>query len=279
MYIVISPEKFERATFQPKQGSAESMSKVTIKRVLIPDETFEGSAILKALQEMLHEVLQDSALRQCVLYIPTKGALQGTTLEGALGTKASKALLSNKRFPLESSFLRLETDASFKGYTPCDAVVVIYADQKMMDKVDSNPHPKLVICVPRLLEAVDSWKRSWGPITPNKPQEDFELIGNKVVEAALLSMTSRINLGNQVLSSLDQESVKDAFRILRAHRQTEDPGNIRAWCIKHGWHAEAADEAVKYAIKAFGLASKPSQYGRHWATDIYEQWVEGAAKG
>lgn len=194
------------------------MSKVTIKRVLIPDETFDGSAILKALQELLHEVLQDSALRQCVLYIPTKGALQGTTLEGALGTKASKALLSNKRLPLESSSLRLETDASFKGYTPCDAVVVIYADQKMMDKVDSNPHPKLVICVPRLLEAVDSWKRSWGPITPNKPQEDFELIGNKVVEAALLSMTSRINLGNQVLSSLDQESVKDAFRILARPR-------------------------------------------------------------
>jgi len=253
------------------------MSKMTTKRVLIPDDSFDGFAILKALQELLREIQQDPALRQCVLYIPTKGALQGTTLEGTLGTKDSKTLLSNKRLPLESGSLRLETNASFKGYTPCDAVVVIYADQKMMDKVDSNPHPKLVICVPRLLEAVDSWKRSWGLITPDKPQEDFELINNKVVEAALLSMTSRINLGNHVLSSLDQESVKDAFRILRAHHQTEDPGNIRAWCIRHGWHAKAADEAVRYATKSFGLASKPSQYGRHWAIDIYERWIESVA--
>lgn len=250
-----------------------------ITRVLIPDDLMDGSAILTAFKVLADEVQKDTALKHCVLYVPARGSLQGTTLEKALGTPVCKALLAKKQLPLEHGFLRLETDASFKAFTPCDAVVVIYADQKMMDKVDANPAPKLVICAPHIPEAVLGWKRTWTPITPGEPQEEVTLVGNKIVEAALMSMTVRINLANQALGPSDQEAVKDAFRILRVHRQTEDTANVRAWCIKHGWHAKAADEAVKYAAKAFGLTSKPSQFGKHWAADIYQRWTDKAGKG
>lgn len=248
-----------------------------VKRVLIPDTTFDGEAILTAFQALLGVIESDPAIRQCVLYVPVKENLRFTTLEQALGEKTSKALRENKQVRLGEGVLRLETDRTFKSYTPCDTVIVVYADQKMMDKVDSNRAPKLVICVPHLPDAVDSWKHTWNPITPDGKQQDVDLIGNKVVEAALASITQHINLGNQVLRSSDEEAVKDAFRILRAHRQTEDPANIRAWCIKHGWHAKAADEAVKHATKAFGLRSKPNGFGSHWAANIYEQWAEIAS--
>lgn len=249
-----------------------------IKRVLIPDTTFDGEAIRTAFQALIGVIESDPTIRQCVLYAQVKENLRFTTLEQALGEKPSKALRENKQVRLGEGVLRLETDRTFKSYTPCDAVIVVYADQKMMDKVDSNRAPKLVICVPHLPDAVDSWKHTWNPITPGSKQQDVDLISNKVVEAALASMTHRINLSQQILGPLDQEAVKDAFRILRAHRQTEDPSNIRAWCIKHGWHAKAADEAVKYATKAFGLRSKPSGFGSHWAANIYEQWAKAASK-
>lgn len=220
---------------------------------------------------------EDAGIKRCLLFIPTKGNIQSTTLEQVLGGKFSKLLSDGKEVRLGEGILRLETIRTFKSYTPGDAVLVVYADQKMMDAVDSNRSLRAVVCVPHLLDAVDDWKRTWNPISPDRKQEAVRLIGNAVVEAALASMTGRINLSHRVLHPSDTEAVKDAFRILRAHRQTEEPANIRAWCIKHGWHAGAADEAMKYAAKAFALRSKPSVQGAHWASNIYEQWVKTAA--
>lgn len=250
---------------------------LSTKRILIPDTTFDGSAIRTALQCLAGVIAEDAGIRRCLLFIPTKGSIQSTTLELVLGSKASKLLNDGKAVRIGEGALRLETIRTFKSYTPGDAIITVYADQKMMDAIDSNRYLKAVICVPHLPEAVDDWKRTWNPLLPGGKQEEVRLIGNPVVEAALASMTARINLSHRILHSSDTEAVKDAFRILRAHRQTEDPANIRAWCIKHGWHAGAADEAMKYAAKAFALRSKPNVQGSHWASDIYEKWVKAAS--
>ncbi|GEM_PF-1954677 len=252
---------------------------MSTKRVLIPDTTFDGSAIRTAFQCLLRVMAEDVGIRRCLLFIPTKGSIQSTTLEQMLGEKATKFLSDGKALRLGEGALTLETIRTFKSYTPADAVIVVYGDQKMMDAIDSNRSFKVVICVPHLPEAVEDWKRTWNPIQPSGKQEEVRLIDNPVVEAALASMTGRINLSHRVLHPSDTEAMKGAFRILRAHRQTEDPANIRAWCIKHGWHVGAADEAMIYAAKAFSLRSKPSVQGAHWASDIYEQWQKKAAAG
>lgn len=261
---------------QPMVCTSKDEAMQQVKRVLIPDETFDGEAIRTAFQVLLGVIEDDSSIKNCLLYVPGKANLQGTTLENILRSKPSKQLRDNHAVALGTASLTLETDKTLKSYTKADAALVVYADQKMMDKVDSNKSLKLVICVPHIPDAVDAWKRTWNPITPGSNQQEMDLISNKVVEAALVSITARINLGHQTIGPLDEDAVKDAFRILRAHRQTEDPANIRAWCIKHGWHAKAADEAVKHATKTFGLASGPSSYGKHWASDIYEKWVKAA---
>lgn len=249
---------------------------MSTKRMLIPDETFDGSEIRAAFQWLLGVMAEGPGIRRCLLYIPTKGNIQSTTLEHVLGEKASKLLGDGEELPFGDGALRLETVRTFKSYTPGDAVIAVYADQRMMDAIDSNRSLKAVVCVPHLPDAVDGWKRTWNPIMPGGRQEDVRLIGNRVVEAALKSLTQRINLGHRVLHPFDAEAVKDAFRILRVHRQTEDPANIRAWCIKNSWHAGAADEAMKHAAKAFALRSKPSSCGSQWASDIYEKWMASA---
>lgn len=247
-----------------------------VKRVLIPDETFDGEAIRTALQTLMGFIKDEPTIQQCLLYVPGKANLQGTTLAAILDDTFSKKLLKNQDVPIGTASLKLETDKTLKSYTKADAALVVYADQKMMDKVDSNKALKFVICVPHMPDAVDGWKRTWNPTTPGGSEPDVDLIRNKVVEAALLSMTERVNLGQQILGPSDDEAVKDAFRILRAHRQAEDPSNIRAWCIKHGWQPKAADQAKKYANQAFNLKSKPSNFGKHWAQDIYARWVSAA---
>lgn len=248
------------------------------KRVLIPDEDYDGLAIKTALQLLAGLASEDEGIKDCILLIPVKANIQHTTLSAVLGESASKALSSGKSLKLGSCFLRLETARSFKRYAKGDAILVVYADQKMMDSVDSNGNFKVIVSVPRMPEAVEEWERTWNPIVPGQQSAKIHLVRNKIVEAALESITSRINLANRILNPRDEEAVKDAFRILRAHNQAEDPKNIRAWCMKNGWDSKGADEAMKHATKAFNLKSKPSKRGAHWASDIYEQWVNKTGK-
>ncbi|MCU7846180.1 MAG: hypothetical protein KZQ93_20275 [Candidatus Thiodiazotropha sp. (ex Monitilora ramsayi)] len=248
------------------------------RRVVIPDEEYDGAAIKTALQVLVGLASDEKSIKECVLFIPVKAHLQHTTLSAVLGKNASKILNAGKPVRLGNCSLRLETARSFKSYTRADAVLVVYADQRMMDSVDSNGNFKIVICVPHAPDAVEEWERTWSPITPGQQQTDTVLIENPVVEAALESITSRINLANRILNPRDEDAVKDAFRILRAHNQIEDPKNIRAWCIKNGWDSKGADEAMKHATKAFNLKSKPSRYGQQWADNIYTQWTSKAGK-
>ena len=209
------------ASFRADAMQTKRCETMSTKRVLIPDTTFDGEAIRTAFQCLLGVMAEDPGVKRCLLYIPTKGNIQSTTLEQVLGAKASRLLGDGKELRLDEGALRLETLRTFKPYTPGDAAIVVYADQKMMDAIDSNRSLKAVICVPHLPDAVDSWKRTWNPIGPGGRREEVQLLGNPVVEAALVSLTGRINLGHRVLHPSDAEAVKDAFRILRAHRQTE----------------------------------------------------------
>jgi len=245
-----------------------------IKRILIPDENYDGAAINTALQLLGGLIAQDDDIRECVLLIPVKANIQGTTLSAVLGDNVSKALHKGQSLKLGTGNLRLETSRSFSRLTKGHAILVVYANQKMMDVVDSNNNFKHVISVPESYEDVKEWARTWSPIVPGEEPNETRIIDNKVIEAALKSITSSINLSNRILNPRDKEAVNDAFRILKANSQYEDPVNIRAWCIKNGWDSKGADEAMKLANKAFSLKSKPSKYGHHWADNVYQKWLK-----
>lgn len=53
---------------------------MSTKRVLIPDATFDGSAIRTALQCLAGLMAEDAGIKRCLLFIPTKGNIQSTTL-------------------------------------------------------------------------------------------------------------------------------------------------------------------------------------------------------
>ena len=245
-------------------------------RILVPDDNFDGAAIRKALQILNHLSVENSGIRECILLIPIKGNLRHTTLEQVLGEKVSKDLAGGKTVMLGKCKLSLETERTYKNYAACDAVVVVYANQKLMDAVDSARGLHLIISVPEMEDSVSKWIKTWSPLIPGRETPQDEIVDNPIVRAALESITSRINLGNRILNPRDKEAVEDAFRILRANDQSTDSGNIRAWCIRNGWDPKGADEAEKYAVKAFGLKSKPSAFGSQWADDIYSKWVKKA---
>ncbi len=244
----------------------------TPQRILITDDSHDGRGIKRAFQELAGHIERNNDIRECILCVPAKGNIQGTTLTGVLGEKVSKLLAKNETIQYGSGSIRLETMRSLKPYNRADAILVVYADNKMMDVVDDNKYAKLIIAVPFINEDIAEWKRTWNPSTTNGNSDDDKLIQDSMVEAALIAMTKIINLGNNCLNPRDEEAVKDAFRILRTHGHNEAPNNIRAWCIRNGWPAKAADDAMKQASKVFSLRSKPNIKRTIFADDIYEKW-------
>ncbi len=242
------------------------------QRILITDDSHDGRGIQRALQELAGHIERDNDIQECILYIPTKRNIQGTTLTGILGEKISKLLSKNETIEFGSASIKLETLRSLKSYSKADAILVVYANNKMMDVVDSNKYVKLIIAVPYINADIEEWKRTWNPSTPNGESDEEKLIQDSMVEAALIGVTKIINLGNNCLNPRDEEAIKDAFRILHAHNHKEVPKNIRAWCIRHAWPAQAADDAMKQASKAFSLRTKPKIKRTIFADDIYEKW-------
>jgi hypothetical protein len=245
--------------------------------MLFPYELGSDDAIVASLETLKKGIEGDAAIRDCLLYVPVKKHLRGSTLAARLGQPYADELHNGNALEVGAGRLRAITDAAFKSYTKADAMVVIYADQKMMDKVDANQSLKLVICAPHGPGAVDGWISSWDPVTPGKGHQRGGGLENSVVEAALEAMTRRINLSNSVLGAADKLHVKETFRILRAHEQVDDAARIRAWCVGHGWHPSAADEAKALAQRIFGLAGKPSLAAMAHADAQYEKWVKEAS--
>ncbi len=252
------------------------------KRVLIPDDGFEGVAIGSSLQLILGRMTEGKGIKDCIIMVPSKGHLQNTVLSKVLRMafrdKGAQALIKAGQLCLQEGKFQIETVRTIKSYSRADAIIVVYADQEMMDKVDSNKNFQIVIAIPCLEESIADWKRTWSPLMVGEKQgSQASLISNPVLEEALETLTFLANLSNSVLTSTDKDATIEVFRILRANNQSEELKNIRAWCIKNGWNSKAADEVVKHAAKAFGLKSKP-QNKRLLAPDIYQQWVDASRK-
>lgn len=240
--------------------------------VLIPGDELDVNAIARGFQEMTSYAKRDAGVEECILLVPSKASLQGTSLSSILGEKILRVLAKGGDFSLGDIRFRLETTRSLKRYSTGDAALVIYADQVMMDAIDCIPTLRIVVAVPHAPGAIDQWSLAWSPQTPGEEREAKIIVNDAVVEAALVSLTGRVNLANRILNPRDKEATVDAFLILRANGHFEDGANIRAWCMKNQWDPKGADEVRKYADRAFSLKSKPGTYGIHWAKDIYSKW-------
>jgi hypothetical protein len=87
------------------------------------------------------------------------------------------------------------------------------------------------------------------------------LISDPVVEAALESLTCRINLANSVLVARDEEHVKEYLRILKVNGHSLNAEKIKSWAVRNDWPIKAADKLKKLADKMEKQKSKPNLRG------------------
>lgn len=253
--------------------------KLRMRRYLIPNYVNDESIEL-GLHILSEEIEQNPKIKNVKLFVQTQQNLKHTSIESVLREQRCKILLDGKSIQFNSNTnISLDTIRTINKYSLVDAVLAVYADQRMMDIVDVIPGTKLIIAISHSPKALDNWKNTWNPIIPGKErEEDAVLINNKIIAVALKLTTDSINISNPVLNPRDEIKIKDTLYILRVNNQYEDPINLRNWAVKNDWNPKAADQLMKYADRIFSMSSKPKNYRRVWRENIFDIWKEESEK-
>lgn len=251
------------------------------KRILVPGDDLNHEAIGNAIALGVELSKKDaSEVDGVVIFIPSKAQIRHSSLETVLGEKLASSLYKGNDIKLHSSIsLRAETIKTFRSTYKRYIVVVVYADQKMMDQLDGMANLHAIIAVPHLPNALDNWVKTWSPsIFGEQASEGNQIIDDAIIESALSSLTNTINLSHSILNPRDKEHADNTIRILRRNKHTEDSSNVRAWAIKNGWHPKAATELEKLWVKIFKLKNTPKVKDTVQAKRSYEYWVENSKK-
>lgn len=252
----------------------------TVQRILLPDTSLTHSHILNAVG-VADRLCEASGTRDVIFLVPAKPSLTSGSLHQALGATIHNALVKDKPVTLPSGAqMRCETIKTLQWVTKPSVVIAVFANQAMMDKVDSLQGLLAVLAVPWTPDAIENWVKTWSPKMIGKSAKSAKpvatLIADPIVEQAMKSLTSVINRGTAVLNGSDEDHAKRILRILRAHGHQEPAENIKLWAIKNGWLPKAAERLEVLAEKAFALRSKPKIDNPDHAGQSYKRWAEAA---
>lgn len=211
-----------------------------------------------------------------VLLTHTKQQLSSTSLASMMGQAAAKALSSGKRVGTPVGQIRHATLRTL-GYSVRNSIIIaFYADEKMLDELDSKPGAAAIIAVPHQEGDASTWAQRWNAtIRGQAKTAPAPLIADHVVASAMKTLTLLSNTSYGSIHPRDVQHANETFRILRNKGHDLDPDQIKSWAIREGWHPGAATEAAKIAGKVRGLKSKPSVSGFHDPNGRYERWKSG----
>lgn len=245
-------------------------------RVLIPVDSHDPEAVSLALG-YAQEIAKMKGLSEVLLITHTKGQLDHTSLERDLGRAASKALSAGKTVSLSTgATLRYGTLATLRHFSGKAVAIAYYVDEKLVDFVDGLRGIEGVIAVPWVPGELDNWRERWNPIVHGEAKkEPTDILNDPVVETALRSVSTIINLSHSVLQTRDEAWVDDTLRILRAKGHALDGQKLKNWAIRNGWKPGAANDLAKRAQKIGHMKTKPRLSAIANANDRYARWKSG----
>ena len=159
-------------------------------------------------------------------------------------------------------------------------VLCFWPTANLLEQIDGKRDLKALAVVPWLEEEIATWRQARGAIDllGRHPVPDAPKIDDPVVEAAMRSLTTIVNLSTGVGHPRDRSMAIHAFRILKRNGHGYRPDEIRAWAMANGWAADDARELSEYAAGV--LEGKAYRAGRSmWKQQIIRSWRRDAAKG
>lgn len=167
------------------------------------------------------------------------------------------------------------------GYFPRvePVVVAFWLSAKGLERLDSAPGLKALAVVPWREEDIKTWRQARRAVDllGRRPAPGAPAISDRVVEAAMRSLTRAVNVSTGVRDPQDRSMAIHAFRILKRNGYRYDPAEIREWAMANGWAAADARELSEYAAGV--LAGKAYRAGPcSWNRQIIRIWQKEAER-
>jgi len=211
------------------------------------------------------------------LAIALVGNLKGV-IGDVLGERIVKALRKEGRVLISGIEIVLVTSKKIIYDGENAPLLAIYPRGKYLDELDSILNVSAMLVVPYIMKEIELWSkaRNASELGVAQPPQELPLVSNKVVEAALRSLTARVNVSTGIAHPMDREATIQAFMILRDAGERFVPDEIKAWLVsKGGWRATDAQEVAEVAQKV--LEGRRLKHGiSTWAPNILEIWREEA---
>ncbi len=210
-----------------------------------------------------------------MLFTPSKQQLKTTTLAQTLGPVVAKSLTDNRRTSLNGRFtLENKTLQTGRFALPQSVVIACYANEKMMEHLDGLKGLVGVVAVPYIRDAADVWQKRWNAHVHGaaRQAQPAPLIEDRVVAAALTSLTILVNVSHGILHPRDKQSADMILRILRAKGHELDPVSIKSWAIRNGWDPKGGEDLAKLAARIAGLKGTPSLTKFNDPAALYARW-------
>lgn len=243
------------------------------------NESPNKSAIVKGFSWLIELGNNNVNKRSALLAVPVKSNLQGDIIS-VIGDTAEKRLRKGEMVTVKSTVqLSLLTERQ-TIYSWNGPILAIYPTKKLLDKIDGLKEVTDVLVIPWTLEEVQYWIDTWSAIelgtTPKATTS--KIISNPIVEAALKSLTHRVNLSTGIIHPSDRSATIGLFRHLHNAGISYDPTEVRAWLLSQGgWNPKGADDVMKIAVD---ILTGKRLHGGHdsWGDNILEIWEDNAKK-
>ena len=224
----------------------------------------------------LLEYAKNNGHSEAALFIETVSQIDN--LRRALGDRITDALIKNRSITSDGVAIVVLTGRGGRVSFTKGPVLAVWTTDDRMATIDDMGSP--AVCVVQWGDHdLDAWKAAWSPVDVRTGSASPAVtITNPVVEAAMVSLTNRVNLSTGILHPSDKPAAINMFRLLRQSGEQFEPSEIRAWARQHGWRSRHADDLAELAQKI--KDGKTVRGGDHggWADNIVELWRQDAAK-
>ncbi len=249
-----------------------------IVRVLLTTDSHDPVTFKSALG-VADEICKRSegSIRQVILLVHTNAQLDERTLVHLIGPGPAKLLSKGSPMALPSGARVHRRTMRTIGHLAAKTVVVgYYADMKMLDAIDGMPNVAGVVAVPDLPDEADAWEARWSPIVHGREKRVSKpLINDPVIERALESLSSIVNLSTGLGHPRDKTHASDTLRILRNKGHRAERAGIQSWAIRRGWKPGQAEELAKLAERILGMKTKPDLGNIYDPEGKYARWKGG----
>ena len=225
------------------------------------------------------QALADAAIRlqssSAWIVSNAKSNLDGFIAD-VVGGAAVKALQKGKEVGfVKGCSLKFFYEKAIPSFANGSPILACFPNEELMQKVDAITDVPALIVLPWVLDDIKPWLLAHGAKDLLKTAMASPVkISNPVVEQALLSSLSLINVSTGIVHPSDKATVIGIFKTLQQADEQYDPQEVGAWFIQKGMDGKHASEIAAVAANPTGFRS--SSGGKKWGKADLKRWRENA---